>query len=230
MKAELRAGGADPFEGVTGQRAKGRLHELEVVIERGLTTFVEVGEALATIRGSKLYRFTHTTFEAYCKERWGFTSGRARQLMDSAEIATTVAVANDAQARELAPLKDDTEALLNAWDEVQKRTNGHPTAAVVKEVVREREVKTQRQIAEDLGIARSTVSKHIKEGTLPNAEPWFAFLRVMDALEELTERYPVPEIIAAIPERRQAGTTKRLRRLGSYLGRIAWTLEGTEAT
>jgi hypothetical protein len=44
---------------------KSRRTELENVIERGLSTFVEVGNALLEIRDSKLYRETHPTFEAY---------------------------------------------------------------------------------------------------------------------------------------------------------------------
>ena len=43
-----------------------RLAELELVIERGLKTFVEVGAALLGIRDGRLYRETHATFEDYC--------------------------------------------------------------------------------------------------------------------------------------------------------------------
>jgi hypothetical protein len=43
-----------------------RLIDFERRIERGLTTFVEVGNLLAAIRQDRLYRQTHTTFEAYC--------------------------------------------------------------------------------------------------------------------------------------------------------------------
>ncbi|HET7037948.1 MAG TPA: hypothetical protein VFI42_19905, partial [Thermomicrobiaceae bacterium] len=69
-----------------------RLAELEAVIERGVPTFMEVGQALAEIRDARLYRETHTTFEAYCRERWGFTSSRARQLIGASRQATVTAV------------------------------------------------------------------------------------------------------------------------------------------
>jgi len=55
------------------------LADLETIIERGLATFVEVGTALLDIRRDRLYRETHETFEAYCRERWGF--GRAAQRL-----------------------------------------------------------------------------------------------------------------------------------------------------
>lgn len=45
------------------------LTQNEAVIERGRRAFVEVGTALAQIRDSRLYRQSHDTFEAYCRER-----------------------------------------------------------------------------------------------------------------------------------------------------------------
>ncbi len=68
----------------------GRLAELEAVVERGLQTFVEVGEALGEIRDQRLYRATHRTFEEYCRDRWGFVASRARQLIAAAETVTAV--------------------------------------------------------------------------------------------------------------------------------------------
>jgi hypothetical protein len=54
-----------------------RLSELETTIERGLKTFVEVGNALAEIRDSRLYRESYATFEDYCRERWGMSKRHA---------------------------------------------------------------------------------------------------------------------------------------------------------
>lgn len=58
-----------------------------LLIERGLTTFVEVGEALLEIRESRLYRETHATFEAYCQSRWAWSGDHAKRLMNAAEVA-----------------------------------------------------------------------------------------------------------------------------------------------
>jgi hypothetical protein len=69
---------------------KERLAQLEAVVERGLTTFVEVGEALMEIRSARLYRETHSTFEVYCRERFGFSDSRGRQLIAAAKTVTTV--------------------------------------------------------------------------------------------------------------------------------------------
>lgn len=92
---------------------QGKLEECEQVIERGLTTFVEVGGALAAIRDGRLYRASHGTFEDYCRERWGFSKRRANQLVEAAEVVAelgtivptdTSAITNEGQARALAPV------------------------------------------------------------------------------------------------------------------------------
>jgi len=118
----------------------GALTECEAVIERGLRTFVEVGEALLRIRDERLYRETHGTFEDYCRERWGFTDRRARHLMGAAEVVadlpTGTVVPNEAVARELAPLRDEPEQLREAWSEAVEQHGPAPTAAQVREVIR----------------------------------------------------------------------------------------------
>ena len=89
------------------------LQKHEAVIERGLATFVEVGEALLAIREQRLYLGEYTTFEAYCQDRWGWTRQRAHQQIQAAQVAGALSttVDNEAQARELAPLIDDPEAM-----------------------------------------------------------------------------------------------------------------------
>jgi hypothetical protein len=80
-----------------------RLVELEAVIERGVKTFVEVGEALMEIRDGRLYRETHSSFESYLRERWNISRPRGYQLIDAAKLSTTVDTppGNEWQAREL---------------------------------------------------------------------------------------------------------------------------------
>jgi hypothetical protein len=50
-------------------RERNDLNRFEAVIQNGLKTFFEVGHALGEIRVKRLYRGTHATFEAYCRER-----------------------------------------------------------------------------------------------------------------------------------------------------------------
>jgi hypothetical protein len=95
-----------------------RLAELEVVIERGLQTFVEVGNALAEVRDKRLYRQTHRTFELYCRERWGFSRQHAYRQMYAARLVSMSPTgdipATERQARALLaarrqPIADDAK-------------------------------------------------------------------------------------------------------------------------
>ena len=93
-----------------------RLAELEQTIERGLQTFVEVGQALAEIRDGRLYRATHDTFESYLSGRWNISRSRGYRLIDASAVVDALSPfgdipANEAQARELVPLlRDEGEA------------------------------------------------------------------------------------------------------------------------
>lgn len=114
------------------------LTEHEAVIERGLNTFTEVGNALLAIRDGRLYRVEHDTFEDYCQQRWGFNRHRASQLISAAGVVTNVtsaglpAPANEGQARELARVPESERA--EVWQQTLERTDGKPTAAAIREV------------------------------------------------------------------------------------------------
>lgn len=70
-----------------------KLEKLKATVEN---TFYEIGSILSEIRDNRYYRETHSTFEQYCNERWGFTKSRANQLISAFEVAdnltTTVAI------------------------------------------------------------------------------------------------------------------------------------------
>jgi hypothetical protein len=123
-----------PFGGVVvSVPVRQALAECEATIERGLATFREVGAALLRIRDERLYRNSHTTFEEYVRERWGFSKPYAHRQIQAAEIAGVVPVGTERQARELAPVKGDPEQVREAWAEANRRSGGKPTAADVRE-------------------------------------------------------------------------------------------------
>lgn len=64
---------------------RGKLVECEEIIERHLKTFIEVGEALATIRDNRLYREQYKTFEQYCKEVWDYSKTYSIRQIQSYE-------------------------------------------------------------------------------------------------------------------------------------------------
>ena len=59
-----------------------RLH-LERRVERA---FFEAGKALAELRDRRLYRSTHSTFEEYCKDRFGFERRHPYRLIEAAGV------------------------------------------------------------------------------------------------------------------------------------------------
>lgn len=121
------------------------LADLEAVIDRGLATFVEVGDALLAIRDGRLYRDSHGTFEAYVAERFPTMTYRgARRLMDAADVVARLDVPTgtllESHARELVPLRNEPALLGEVWSSVQasaKRDGTPVTAALVRTAVRE---------------------------------------------------------------------------------------------
>lgn len=113
----------------------------EAVIERGLKTFVDVGQALLSIRDGRLYRTQFGTFEDYCRERWGMSQPRAYQMMSAAQTvgllrsSTIVELPQtESQARPLTQLPPDIQPII--WQRaVETAPNGKITAAHVQSVV-----------------------------------------------------------------------------------------------
>ncbi len=121
------------------------LATLEDTIQKGLGTFVEVGNALAEIRERKLYRGTHKTFEDYCRERWDMSADfarkriRASQTVAALKSNTIVSVlpATESQVRPLTtiPMEKVGEVWQQVIDEAPKGKDGRPriTAKQVEE-------------------------------------------------------------------------------------------------
>lgn len=140
---------------ITIQESK-RLTELEEVIERGIATFKEVGEALAEIRDSKLYRVEYKTFEDYCREEWQMARRTAYQFIDGSAVAENVRNCaqvepkNESQARPLTKL-ETPEQQREAWTAAVESSGGKPTAkhveAAVEEIKQREEPQPERVTA-----------------------------------------------------------------------------------
>src|SRR5829696_3454150 len=115
---------------------------LEMVVREGLATFIEVGQALAEIRDRRLYRASHKTFEEYAHERWRLSRTRAYQFIDAAAVGEVITSTstngghsppeNERQARELVPLKDDEQAMVEVWRKLRERHGNKLTAHRVR--------------------------------------------------------------------------------------------------
>jgi len=113
------------------------LKRLENVIEHGLQTFEEVGEALAAIKDERLYVGTHSTFDHYVRERWGMSRYYAHRTIEAAQVTAMLPIGNtpssEAVARELAPLRSDPVLLEKVWSAATAE-HGKPTAKQVKAI------------------------------------------------------------------------------------------------
>lgn len=116
-----------------------RRAELESTIDRGMRAFNQVGLALAEIRDARLYRSSHESFEAYLEDRWKMSRPRAYQLMQAAEVVSTVvdtglpAPTNERQARALAAAPVELQP--EAWRVASEDGERQPTAAQVTEAI-----------------------------------------------------------------------------------------------
>lgn len=119
------------------------LQRHEQIIQQGLNTFVEVGQALAAIRDSRLYREDYSTFEDYCKDKWGMKQSRVYQFMDAAQVvkqlqsSTIVELlpTTESQARPLTKLEPAEQ--VRAWELViATAPEGKITAAHVLEAAK----------------------------------------------------------------------------------------------
>lgn len=85
---------------------------LEKLVERA---FYEAGKGLRALRNKKLYRSTHTSFENYCRERFGFERRQPYRLIEAADVVdnlismcptrTHLLPTNEYQVRPLTKLK-----------------------------------------------------------------------------------------------------------------------------
>lgn len=124
-----------------------QLAKCERAIEKGLRSFVDVGNALLEIRESRLYRAEFETFEAYCATKWKLKRQRAYELMEATEITERLSEISDTKPKEshaakLKPLPPEEQPA--AWQEaVDTAPEGKPTAKHVAEVVARRIAETK---------------------------------------------------------------------------------------
>jgi|JI10StandDraft_1071094.scaffolds.fasta_scaffold230928_2 hypothetical protein len=121
---------------------KNELCQHEAVIEQGLKTFVDVGNALLAIRDKRLYRQDFGTFEDYCQSRWSMSRVHAHRMMEAATVTNNLLPigniplpATESQARPLTKLEPEMQQVV--WQRaVETAPNGKVTAAHVEATAR----------------------------------------------------------------------------------------------
>lgn len=219
------------MEVVMTELTKGLGH-FEQIIETGLTSFLDVGNALLEIQAGRLYlQSNHKTFEDYCRERWGLTRGRAYQLMGAAETveALTIVGAEDiptteSAVRELKHSSNDpveqAAILKKAAKKAPKDKSGKPklTAKGIKEAAAKPPTSIDPEAAMEAEILRTKADAAPKPSQFVPEE----FDPAMTA-EEDEKPGAVPKhleaIVAALPEFK--GAIADAGRLREKIRRIA---------
>lgn len=137
---EIVLGENDAVSEPLSKAEKSALSTAEKTIKKGWNTFVEVGKALATIRGGRLYRENYFTFEEYTRDTWQYGRAYVDRLIGAAEtieILTPIGVkmlpSNEAQVRPLLALPPEKRS--EAWERVIFEAGEEkPTAKLVKKV------------------------------------------------------------------------------------------------
>lgn len=132
--------------GVAAKSPDGRYADLLAIVDRYAKRFIEDGNALAEIKRDRLYRETHSSFEAYCKDHWDIGSNYARRLITSTEVVNrivdkavpigtlTVLPTTESQTRELAKAPESEQA--EVWAKVVEVADT-PTAKIVRSIVKQ---------------------------------------------------------------------------------------------
>jgi hypothetical protein len=117
----------------------------ELIIQKGLQVFYEVGNALREIRDRRLYRKTHSTFEDYVRERWELGYNYANKQVKAASVVDNLKNCTilqflpekESHVRPLTALKPHEQ--VEVWQKVVERARepSRVKAGLVEQVVRE---------------------------------------------------------------------------------------------
>ncbi|BDI20578.1 hypothetical protein ANSO36C_63800 (plasmid) [Nostoc cf. commune SO-36] len=155
---------AAEVEELSETEERDRLH-LERRVEKA---FFEAGKALAELRDRRLYRSTHSTFEEYCKDRFGFERRHPYRLIEAAGVVDNlikmcpnwtqnqieddpatvysdqrqILPTSEGQVRPMTKLKPEEQQ--EVWQRAVEVAGGKvPTGRIVKDVVQRIMERTQ---------------------------------------------------------------------------------------
>lgn len=142
------------------------LMEWEKPIEQGLRSFVEVGNALAAIRDGKKYKAAgFSTFDDYCRQRWGIAKTFAYDSIRAANVVSELSATADSstplpsresQVRPLTAVADPGERAA-IWEQAVENSGGEqPTAAEVAAVVAERTAPATAPVSQNTSTQQGT--------------------------------------------------------------------------
>lgn len=211
-----------------------KLVELEKTVSDGVTHFIEVGKALMEIRNQRLYRKTHTTFEDYCDEKWGFSRSEAYRQIQAAEVVSDLSItetadlpANASLTRSLSKLKSP-DARRQAWGKARQVSPDSPvTAEVVKiavdEIIHpsgERDVspsKTKKKSKKKTKTMAKAGNRAPSTDTSAKTDASTSTVSDSESATDVTEAKPIREQLQALAEKLQRAMDEKADTVGPLL-------------
>jgi len=117
------------------------LSRYELIIERGLRSFQEAGQALSEINERRLYRERYNSFEEYCSKHWHFERAHAYRLIEAARVIANLSLSpagdslpvSEWQVRPLTQLEPAEQ--VEAWAAAKSIAGDKPVASHVQRAV-----------------------------------------------------------------------------------------------
>ena len=118
---QLTRGSEETYEVVVfNDEQRKRREDYDRRITTGLETFIDVATALIGLQEEKLYKETHTTFEAYCEEKYGLGRRRAYQLMEAGKAVLSLTAGDNAPLEVAPTLPAHASALADVEPEIRR--------------------------------------------------------------------------------------------------------------
>jgi hypothetical protein len=168
-----------------------RRDECETIMCKGWDAFLEVGQALLTIRNQRLYREQYATFDDYCRQRWEYSKTHANRLIDAAVVAAIltpigVKVNSESQLRSLSALSP--KEIPDAWKRAEELAGGAQITA-----------KIVRRAVEDFKTGPGPdPTLHVPRSTLPRRTTSSPALKLIDKIEKAARTNDLGTILAAL--------------------------------
>jgi hypothetical protein len=134
----------DALTSFLSSEERARKRQLIKIVDRKLRSVIEAGPALLELRDSRLYRDTHSSFDAFCREQWHLSKTSANRLIQASEVAKNLEKESDkflipmgvkpTSERQVRPLTDlSPEDQREVWETaVQESKCGIPTGKEVE--------------------------------------------------------------------------------------------------
>lgn len=187
------------MSGELTQHEATELDRCEIVIEKGIKTFVAVGKALLEIRDDKLYRTTYPTFEDYCQQRWQLDRRYAYRIMDSARVhAALDATETDRSTSEMSPIGDKPHNEPDVWPMGHKPASerqARPLAALLPKP--DASPAERKRAEQDIGETWREAVETAPRGT--DGQPKVTAAHVADTVARRTAADAIGEQMAPAP-------------------------------